>query len=247
MDGDDSGRLAREQAYHDARYEDDRRPGAAYYAVDASRDVYLGHLQTVRPGEHVLEYGCGAGSSAFDLAAAGAEVTGIDISPVAIRMAEDEAARRGLTKARFTEMNAEDLQVDDGSIDVVCGTGIIHHLDIDRAMSEVRRVLRPGGWAVFSEPLGVNPLINLYRRLTPRMRTPDEHPLVTADLELMRERFASIDVQYFNLVALAAAPLRSLPGGPRVAAVLHRVDRWLFRHLPFTRRWAWIVVVRLQA
>src|SRR3546814_1101008 len=78
-------------------------------------------------------------------------------------------------------MNAEAMTFPDDSFDLVFGSGIIHHLDIDRAFGEIARVLRPGGRAVFIEPLGLNPAIELYRRFTPSARTPDEHPLLRRD------------------------------------------------------------------
>ena len=247
MTPEDASRLKRERDYHDARYEEETRTSAGkYYEVDASQRVYRGHLASVGSGDRVLEYGCGVGSAAFDLAAAGAVVTGIDISPVAISKANAEAVERGVETVRFVEMDAEALHIDDASVDVVCGSGILHHLDLDRATAEIQRVLRPGGWAVFKEPLGANPLINLYRRLTPGMRTPDEHPLVDHDFDRMEQRFDSVDVECFNLVALAGVPFRRLPGGRRIVEVLHAADRWIFARVPPLRRWAWIAVIRLQ-
>jgi SAM-dependent methyltransferase len=247
MSAEGADRLRREREYHDARYETETRASAGkYYAVDASEGAYRDHLEAVAPGERVLEYGCGVGSAAFELAAAGAEVTGIDISPVAIAKARAEAERRGLEGVHFVEMDAEALEIAEASVDVVCGSGILHHLDLDRAASEIWRVLRPGGRAVFKEPLGSNPVINLYRRLTPKMRTRDEHPFLDADFERLRQRFETVDVEVFNLVALAGVPLRRVPGGSRILAGLHAIDRWLFMRVPPARRWAWIAVIRLQ-
>jgi SAM-dependent methyltransferase len=247
MTAEDTDRLRREREYHDARYELETRTRAAkYYEVDASEHAYRGQLGALGAGDRVLEYGCGVGSAAFDLAVAGAAVTGIDISPVAIARAQAEADRRGLGTARFLAMDAEALQLADGSIDVVCGSGILHHLDLERATSEIRRVLGPDGWAVFKEPLGSNPLINIYRRLTPSMRTPDEHPLLEADFRRMRQQFQHVDIECFNLLALAGVPLRRAPGGRRLVAGLHAVDRWLFNRIPPLRRWAWVAVIRLQ-
>lgn len=238
-------RYAREQAFHDDRFEDETRSRARkYYEVDAGASRYRAHLDQVHTGAHVLEYGCGSGSSAFDLAARGVLVTGIDLSPVGVQRARADATARGVA-AEFRVMNAEALELPDASFDVVCGSGILHHLDLDRALAEVGRVLKPYGRAVFFEPLGTNPLINLYRRLTPSMRTPDEHPLVAADLAEMRRRFEHVEVEPFNLLAIAGAPVRRLPGGGPIVRALQRLDRWLFQILPVTRRLAWVAVIEL--
>jgi ubiquinone/menaquinone biosynthesis C-methylase UbiE len=82
---------------------------------------------------------------------------------------------RGVVNAQFDVMNAEELEFEDAAFDVIFGSGIIHHLDVPRAYSELARVLAPGGSAVFVEPLGHNPLIRVFRNRTPELRTPDEH------------------------------------------------------------------------
>jgi ubiquinone/menaquinone biosynthesis C-methylase UbiE len=64
-------------------------------------------------------------------------------------------------------MNAEATTFPDNSFDLICGSSILHHLNLDKACAEIRRILRPDGGAVFIEPLGHNPLINMFRKLTP--------------------------------------------------------------------------------
>ena len=60
--------------------------------------------------------------------------------------------------------------------DIVYGTGILHHLEINKCLNEIHRILKPDGNLLFVEPLGTNPLINLYRKFTPNSRSKDEHP-----------------------------------------------------------------------
>lgn len=238
-------RYEREREFHDAdsvRWARVER----YYEVTASSHRYFeDQLAALAPGRAVLEYGCGEGSSAFALAASGARVTGIDISGVRIDHARERAAAAGLDSAEFFEMNAENLKFQDDSFDVVCGVSIIHHLDVRRALAEVARVLRPDGAALFFEPLGHNPIINLYRRFTPRLRTADEHPLVTTDLASMEEYFAQVDAQFFHLSSLAAAPLARSRFFTPVVGALERFDGWLFEHVPSVRKHAWVTVIRL--
>jgi SAM-dependent methyltransferase len=246
---DAAARYERERAFHDERYHDDSNRARAekfYEAGDAAGDRYRGMLAEVPSTAKVLEYGCGTGSAAFDLAARGIEVVGIDISPVAIEVAEMEARSRGVAAlCRFEVMNAEALELSDSSFDVVCGSGVLHHLDLANAFPEVARVLKPTGWAAFVEPLGHNPLINAYRRRTPEMRTPDEHPLRVEDFHLARSHFAAVDVEYFNLFTIAGVPFRRFRFNTKLRAGLHRADQWLFRRFARLRRHAWVAVVRL--
>jgi SAM-dependent methyltransferase len=241
------GRIDREREFHDRAFEDGRRAGVTefYEVVRGSRRQYEEYLRSHAPGSRVLEYGCGPGSSAFSLAEHGAKVTGIDISPVAIKKAVDRARREGVRNAEFRVMDAENLEFEDGSFDLVCGTGILHHLDLKKAFAEISRVLRPGGSAVFIEPLGHNPLINRFRGSTPELRTEDEHPLLMEDIRLAERLFGRVDMQPYGFLTLAAIPLRRRPGFRPALAVLEKADRVLFAVLPFVRRYSWQAVLTL--
>jgi len=241
-------RKQREKQFHDVVFEEGTRWRVVdkYYAISRSRERFYEHFLTSRcSGRRVLEYGCGQGSSAFQLAALGGQVTGIDISETGIAHAREAAQAAGLA-IDFQMMDAERLEFPDGTFDLVCGTAILHHLDLRRSFAEVSRVMRPDGIAIFMEPLGHNPLINLYRRLTPRLRTPDEHPLTMDDLQFAKEVFTELEIRAYHLLALAAVPFRRWPSvfDPLLAA-LERIDGWLFRLLPFSRRYAWYAVAIL--
>jgi SAM-dependent methyltransferase len=245
-------RAARERAFHDeligtqARERVDRYYGGALAGPREYRAALASVVGSAGARARVLEYGCGAGSAAFELAEQGHEVLGIDISPAAIGRATDTARTRGLSDATFRVMDAHALDVPDGSFDVVCGSGILHHLDVDRALAEVARVLRPQGRAVFFEPLGHNPLVNLYRRATPDLRTVDESPLRWSTIESATRRFARVDVRACNLVALVLTPVNDRTFARRLAPALHATDRALFRALPCLRRYAWTAVITLS-
>lgn len=242
-------RLQREASFHDVRFAEDTRAATdRFYTVTAaSFSHYRERVLDGVGGLEVLEYGCGTGAAAYDVAARGGRATGIDISPVAIDMARAHAREKGLEAgARFEVMNAEALAFPDGSFDRICGSGILHHLDLDRAYPEIARVLRPGGYGVFLEPLGHNPLINWYRRRTPGMRTEDEHPLMRADLAQARRHFRQVDARCFHLAALAAVPFRGTPLMRPMLAALSGLDRILLaRGSPF-RYQAWMVVMELR-
>ncbi len=180
MAEDAEARKAREKDFNDHVFADETRaPLRKYYTViGKSRQHYARSITTHCCGKEVLEYGCGTGSAAFRLAQAGAHVIGIDISPVAIAKAKEAAADLHLTDhLQFLTMDAEQLNFADNSFDLICGTGVLHHLQLRQAYPEIARVLKPSGKAVFSEPLGHNLIINLYRKFTPRFRTVAEHPL----------------------------------------------------------------------
>jgi len=242
-------RYQREKEFHDQTFGDGSRSvvDSFYVVVRTSFDYYEHQLESVPANYRVLEYGCGPGSMAFFLGRRGVNVTGIDISDVAIRQAQERAQAEQLTTIDFRVGNAEALDFPDASFDIVCGRAILHHLDLSKAMPELTRVLKPSGRAIFVEPLGHNPVINLYRRLTPHLRTVDEHPLLMSDLKMMQRYFGGLDSRFFHLQSLLAVPFAKFKSYDRVLRFLDRADQGLFKLLSFTRRYAWSVVLTLSS
>lgn len=96
-------------------------------------------------GKRVLEVGVGLGTDLLQFARAGAETTGIDLTPRSVEMTARRFEHEGL-RADLRVMDAERLEFPDASFDAVYSFGVLHHVpSTERALAEVRRVLRPGG------------------------------------------------------------------------------------------------------
>jgi SAM-dependent methyltransferase len=245
-------RLERERAFHNQIFSSmERKQLSGFYAIAASSEEnYCLEISKRFRNADVLEYGCGPHTYATVALKAGAKsVLGIDISDTAIEISRKKcteamgAASPLLDRVKFQRMNAEAMDVPDNSFDLVFGTAILHHLDLNRSFAEIRRVLRPGGQAVFLEPLGHNPLINWYRRRTPHLRTPDEHPFVTKDFDLMRTMFTRVDVNYFHLSSLSLVPFSKSEAMVKLAKYFDAIDRGIFRFFPPARKHAWSFVL----
>jgi ubiquinone/menaquinone biosynthesis C-methylase UbiE len=103
----------------------------------------------VRPGEKVLDVGCGTGAQTLPAAevAGPGNVTGIDASPDMIDIALRKAGKRGLD-IDFRVAPMEELPFEDGRFDLVLSGFMMHHLPVEvmeAGFREVRRVLKPGG------------------------------------------------------------------------------------------------------
>jgi ubiquinone/menaquinone biosynthesis C-methylase UbiE len=93
-------------------------------------------------GERVLEVGCGTGCDLLQFAKHGAVAAGVDITQEHLRLAKERVGERAEVKYG----DARNIPVADGTVDYVYSHGVIHHSDEpEKIVSEIMRVLRPGG------------------------------------------------------------------------------------------------------
>lgn len=238
--------FAREQAFFDSHYADSasRTAQMKYYAaLSPCRDRYFALVRQAAFGKRLLDYCCGVGETAFGVGPIQAEIVGIDLSAEAVERANARARHEG-ANARFVQGDAHATGMEAESFDVVASTGVIHHLDPARAFTEIHRLLKPGGQAIFVEALGHNPLINLYRRVTPKSRSPDEHPLKRSDFRSAEKLFASVTYEFYGLTALAGVFLPPKLRAPAFGA-LQACDKGLLS-VPGLRWLAWVALVHLK-
>src|SRR5262249_31745412 len=161
-----------ELQFHD---EQARRRAATFQhqprLLQFSDQQYLDHETWIRPawarlgplaGKRVLDYGCGHGMAAVVLPPHRARGTAFDLSGAYVSEARERAAANDV-HVEFVQADAHALPFADESFVAVWGNAILHHLDLKIAGHELRRVLRPGGVAVFCEPWGENPLLRFAR------------------------------------------------------------------------------------
>ena len=158
-----AARLAREIEFHRAiadRAEQvwnwDSPAGRLRAARRAAMFVEHGALA---PGRRALEVGCGTGLFLEQVSRSGAALRALDLSTHLLHRARARLA--GRANVSFLCGNAEQMPYPDGCFDAVYGSSVLHHLDLDRALREAFRVLRPGGRLVFTEPNIWNPQVAL--------------------------------------------------------------------------------------
>jgi ubiquinone/menaquinone biosynthesis C-methylase UbiE len=141
-------------------------------------------------GKVILDYGCGRGDMSLRYLRAGAvKVCAIDISSVYIADAERRMHEAGFSAERYSArvMDAHHMDFPDNSFDIVAGWSILHHLQPEVAMAEIHRVLKPGGRVLLWEPLADNPLLRIFRWLTPKARTADEAPFTGVQIKHLEQ------------------------------------------------------------
>ena len=146
-------------------------------------------------------------------------------------------------------MPAERLEYEDDQFDLICGFAIIHHLDLDLAIPELFRVLKKGGRAIFAEPLKGNPFIDIFRRVTPKYRTPDESPLNLKEFTSYTHKFTRMVATPYLLTSLLPISLLYIPifkklYKPLIPSFL-RIDDKILKPDSFLGRWAWYSIIEL--
>lgn len=105
-----------------------------------------------KPGEKALDVATGTGNTAFAIAEKGPETTGVDVSEGMLAQARAQGDH-----VRFVPGEAENLPFEDGAFDLVTARHAPHHFrDAARFLSEVHRVLRPGGRFVMADGISPN-------------------------------------------------------------------------------------------
>lgn len=207
---DMADRVDRERLFYDTKTERfDRLRELIWRAIgEFNRNEEIAELYDPR-GKRVLLYGCGPALGAQDFVAAdAAEVVGIDISAAEIEYGQKVAEERGYAdRVDLKVADAHHTELPAHSFDLIMGTAILHHLDVRRALSELRRLLAPRGRAVFLEPLAHNPILRVGRMLTPSARTEDEHPFTVEDWQLCAEAFPGFWHREAELTSIPLMPL----------------------------------------
>jgi 2-polyprenyl-3-methyl-5-hydroxy-6-metoxy-1,4-benzoquinol methylase len=134
-------------------------------------------MADLRPNMEVLELGCGSGFFTRELVKSCSCVNAIDISPDLLDLAKLSLPNSNVT---FKVENAYEMSFDDNSFDAVVGISVLHHLDIDKGLSEIFRVLKPGGFIIFTEPNMMNPQIALQKNIPALKKLLGDSPDETA-------------------------------------------------------------------
>ena len=208
---------------------------------------YAYHLLGDVRGRRVVDFGCGSGANSVHLALRGAALAGLDISESLIRLGQQRLAANGVDRtARFVVGSAHDLPFETASVDVVFGIAILHHLDLQLVAGEVHRILKPGGRAIFQEPVRNSAVLRFVRKLIP-YRAPDispfERPLTDAELKEFGRRFTSMRVKAFTLPFVPLVML--IPSIGRNPDWWYGLDAKLLTRFRFLRSYASIRVIEL--
>lgn len=204
-------------------------------------------------GSRVLETGSGFGEITVWLALQGAEVVATDISPKCLSVVEERARRNGVSDRITTVCTPieEARGIEPGSVDLVFGRTVAHHFDLGPAAHSMYRALRPGGRAVFAEPVLLLPdWVFRVRRSKPVTRffppfvhTPDERSFDQEMIDDLSAPFDSVTIRYFGLFNRVSNFVK-VPD--KVFAAMDKGDQAILDRVHSARKLSRYMVIRLD-
>jgi 2-polyprenyl-3-methyl-5-hydroxy-6-metoxy-1,4-benzoquinol methylase len=179
----------------------------------------------IRRGDRVLDFGCGTGWTSMMMARTGAEVTGMDISPQAVAIAQKFAAEslsaEDRTGLRFQSFDGVKIDAPDGYFDVVVTVDAFHHFPNPvTILNEFHRVLSPYGYFGFTEP-------GHGHSGTYSARHESEHGVLETDVDPEQLRTTA------KMAGFDELELIVLPAPPCVLTLTMPRARWYLRGLPW--------------
>lgn len=197
-------------------------------------------------GKKVLDYGCGNGIHSIFPAKNGGEVIGIDLSEKSLEIARKRVKQEGVeSKTKFLKMDCEKMDFSDNSFDIILDGGTFSSLDLNGALPELARVLKPAGYLIGIETFGHNPLTNLKRRINKikgkRTGWAVDHIFQMKDFQEAGKYFSRIEIKFFHLFSWVFFPFLGLPGVKFLLKAFEVIDGLLLK-LPFLRKYAFKVV-----
>jgi SAM-dependent methyltransferase len=214
-------------------------PADTAYALE-----YALHRLGDATGKRVLDLGCGDGEFTPLLTSHGARVIGLDISTDLLAIARTRIELDGYAnQVRPLCGSAHVIPLHSDSVDIVFGMAVLHHLDIGLAAREVHRVLKPGGRAIFKEPMRNSRVISAIRAMIPYQQpdvSPFERPLRIAEIQSFASLFRTFSAREFELPFVSLLRVCRAPEAVQTGA--YELDRILLRRLPWLRPYASVLV-----
>jgi 2-polyprenyl-3-methyl-5-hydroxy-6-metoxy-1,4-benzoquinol methylase len=155
-------------------------------------------------GKRVLDVGCGGGKNAVILALLGGRVTGLDISPRSIALAEKRAVLNGVAeRVSFICGPVEHAEFAPGSFDVIWCDGFLHHVrdELAAVLARFNEWCAPDGVIMISEPVSLSDTMRRLRLalLPPPVATEHEGPLDRQEVAQTSTAFSHVGARYYGL------------------------------------------------
>jgi SAM-dependent methyltransferase len=200
------------------------------------RADYFVTLGNFTNNSKILEIGCGTALFTEKVySKTKANITAIDISEDLL-----DRAKKKLPEVRFIREDAMQMSFLNNEFDCVWGSSVLHHLDVDLALKEMYRVLKPGGSLIFAEPNMMNPQIFIQKNV-PFIKkwmgdSPDEIAFIRWKLNRLMQQVGYKEIRIFPYDFLH-------PATPKILIKPVRAVGQLFEKIPVIREIAGSLII----
>lgn len=182
----------------------------------------------IRPGDRVLEVGCGMGRYTLILAQMGVAVEGLDLSPKVLEQLRSfNASGHDIPLHAFDILDCPEHM--HGRYEFVIGFFVLHHVhDLTACFAKMGRLVKPGGTLCFIEPNPRSPLYYVQIFCTPGMRWAQERGLLRMRPESLGPEMTRAGLQAAAFLRFGFFPpfVTNRPGGAALESVLEKIPVW---------------------
>ena len=212
-------------------------------SISGLSDIYFNdRIAEISKDSLILDMACGFGRESIIAAKNNAKlVVGIDLSPNSVEEANELAKNNDLQNVIFSVADCEKLYFEDNTFDYVICARMLHHIKFEETIKEAQRVLKENGRVICIEALGINPLLNMYRKLTPAQRTHWEtsNILTFKHIKIAKKYFAIGPIKFWHILS----PLAKF--SKYILPIANFFDKYLLTEIPFFNRLSWIFTFEL--
>lgn len=212
-------------------------------SISGLSDIYFNNrIAEISKDSLILDMASGYGRESIIAAKNNAKlVVGIDLSCNSVDEANKLAKNNDLQNVVFSVADCEKLYFEDNTFDYVICARMLHHVKFEETIKEAYRVLKDNGRVICIEALGINPLLNMYRRSTPAQRTHWEtsNILTFKHIKIAKKYFRIGPIQFWHILS----PLAKF--SKYILPIANFLDKYLLTKIPFFNRLSWIFTFEL--
>jgi len=200
--------MNKEENFHDKRIIDEleaniERVGFAYRPINYARNNWIKSLKNLGK---TLEIGVWKGDILFKAHSEATTYTGLDLSSEAINFLKIKIKDFELENIDLIHGDFFDIS-EDKKFDSIIMSGVLHHLDIERVMNKIDKIMNRDGKFYIWEPMPGPIMLRIFRFFTPHLRTDDEAPLSRSFINELKKEYPINDINYCGSSIMITAPL----------------------------------------
>ncbi len=203
-------------------------------------------LELKKESNKVLVIAAGTCNESVILAKQSWNTFNFDLSWESVKVGKVRAkANNVVEKVKTQVASVYEIPIKSETFNAVYGNAVLHHFDLKTAFTEINRVVKKKGVAIFSEPYSGSKILRRIRMMIPLAKAPcseDENPLCDKDIETIVKFFPHHEIQKFDMLGRVGMITKN----KFLLIPIYHLDRFLLKYFKFLRPYAGSVVLILR-